>query len=192
MGKTVYYTAVSLDGYIADEHHSLDWLFQFGDADEDDFGAFIKDVGAVAMGSSTYQWLLDNYIYADPESPKPWPHAQPTWVFSSRSLPTIPGADIRFVQGSIGPAYEHMRTVAEGRDIWVAGGGDLAGQFYEQGALDEIILTVAPVILSKGAPLFTRRIATPPLDVLEVVPHRNGMTGMRLAVPKTRENTARR
>ena len=190
MGKTVYYTAVSLDGYIADEHHSLDWLFQFGDPDEDGLGAFIRDVGAVAMGSSTYQWLLDNYIYSDPESPKPWPHVQPTWVFTSRSLPTIAGGDIRFAQGSVGPAYEQMRTVAESKDIWVAGGGDLAGQFYEQGALDEIILTVAPVILSRGAPLFTRRIATPPLDVLDVVPHKNGLTEMRLAVPKVRKDTA--
>lgn len=64
--KIQYYTAVSLDGYIADEHHSLDWLFQFGDVEETSYPEFIRDVGAVVMGSSTYEWLLRNHIYADP------------------------------------------------------------------------------------------------------------------------------
>src|SRR5687768_8342070 len=82
--KTQYYTAVSLDGYIADENHSLDWLFQFGGEDPT-YNTFIKDVGAIAMGSSTYEWVLRNDLLADPDNPKPWPYSQPSWIFTSRT-----------------------------------------------------------------------------------------------------------
>jgi hypothetical protein len=89
-------SAVSLDGYIADEHHSLDWLFQFGDGEESDFTTFIGDVGVVAMGSTTYQWVLDYYVNFDPESPKPWPHGAPRGFLASRTLSEAPGGDVRF------------------------------------------------------------------------------------------------
>ncbi len=182
--KTRYYTAVSLDGYIADESHSLDWLFQFEGGDEDSYPAFMRNVGAVAMGSTTYQWLLDHHVYSDPAHPKAWPHEQPTWVFTSRSLTPVPGADIRFVRGRVAPVHAEMAAAAGGKDIWIAGGGDLAGQFHGEGLLDEIIVTIAPVILCSGAPLFTRRIDIPPLRVLEVKPYANGLTEMRLAVQR--------
>src|SRR5690606_23210925 len=60
--RTQYYTATSIDGYIADRNNSLDWLFRMGDAGNDDYGEFIAQVGAVAMGSTTYQWVYDHLI----------------------------------------------------------------------------------------------------------------------------------
>jgi dihydrofolate reductase len=180
--KTIFYTAVSLDGYIADLSHSLEWLFQFGDGDENSFPTFIRDVGAIVMGSGTYEWLLTNYIDKDPDDPKAWPHDQPTWVFTSRSLPGIPGAGIKFVGGDVEPVFQQIREAAPGKNIWMAGGGDLAAQFHAKGLLDEIVVTIAPVILTTGAPLFTRQIVTPPLKVLEVKPHVSGLTAMRLQV----------
>lgn len=180
--KTRYYTATSLDGYIADPDHSLGWLFQFPDPDESSYSDFIRDVGAVAMGSHTYEWLLDNYVYEDPEQPRPWPHEQPVWVFTTRALAGVPDADIRFVRGDVAPVFAEMREAAPGKDIWVAGGGDLAAQFHAEGLLDEIVVTIAPVILAGGAPLFTRRIVEPPLKVVGVTPHGNGLTELRLEV----------
>ncbi|MDQ3094702.1 MAG: dihydrofolate reductase, partial [Actinomycetota bacterium] len=59
MSRTQYYTATSLDGFIATADHSLDWLFirqQEGDGPMN-YGEFIADVGAVAMGSTTYEWI---------------------------------------------------------------------------------------------------------------------------------------
>jgi dihydrofolate reductase len=181
--KTQYYTAVSLDGYIADDHHSLDWLFQFGGGDENSYPDFIREVGALAMGSTTYEWVLRNHIYANPGKPQPWPYEQPTWVFSSRQLTGIPGADIRFVQGDVLPVYTAMREAAAGKNIWIAGGGNLAAQFYNAGLLHEMILTIAPVILCSGAPLFTQSITVPPLRVVEVKPHASGLTRMHLELP---------
>jgi len=183
--KTVYYTAASLDGYIADPGHSLAWLFQFEDGDDAGFGSFMREVGAIAMGSHTYEWILGNYIYEDPENPRAWPHEQPTWVFTSRSLRDIPGADIRFVSGDVAPVFEDMREAAAGRNLWLAGGGDLAAQFHERSLLDELVVTIAPVLLGGGAPLFTGRIVSPPLRVLEVRPQASGLTEMQLAVRRS-------
>src|SRR5687768_14463372 len=97
--KTQYYTATSLDGFIADPQNSLDWLLQFDMTD--DYLNFIKAVGALAMGSTTYEWILADLARSGTKSPGPWPYEQPTWVFTSRSLPAAPGADIRFVSGDV-------------------------------------------------------------------------------------------
>src|SRR6187402_3574809 len=102
--KTIYYTAASLDGFLADPDNSLEWLFQFQPPGGDDhYEAFVKNVGALAMGSTTYEWLLNHEIFKEGEAPKPWPYSQPAWVFSSRALRTIEGADIRFVKGDVTP-----------------------------------------------------------------------------------------
>lgn len=182
--KTVFYTAASLDGFIADPGHSLDWLFQFGGDEESGFPEFIREVGAIVMGSNTYEWLLENHVFAEPDEPKEWPHEQPTWVFTTRPLSGAPGADVRFVRGEVAPVHSAMRQAAAGKNIWLAGGGDLAAQFYEQGLLDEIVMTIAPVFLANGAPLFTRPLVTPPLRVLDVRPQASGLTELRLEVQR--------
>ncbi|MEX2582666.1 MAG: dihydrofolate reductase family protein, partial [Gemmatimonadota bacterium] len=141
--KTQYYTATSLDGFIADSRNSLDWLFQFGDTPAGDYPSFIRDIGAIAMGSTTYEWVLDELGRTDP--PEPWPYSLPTWVFTSRRLPTPAGVDIRFVSGEVGPVHEEMVATAGGKNVWLAGGGELVGQFHDRGLLDELILTIASV-----------------------------------------------
>jgi dihydrofolate reductase len=165
--RTQYYTATTLDGFIADPNHSLDWLFQFGDQGTEDFPDFLREVGAVAMGSSTYEWVLRHVIDAGADHAQPWPYAQPAWVFTTRSLPPVPGADIRFVRGDVAPVHQVMRAAAGGKNIWLIGGGDLVGQFFDQGLLDEIIVTMAPVTLGAGKPLLPRAITTPPLRLTE-------------------------
>jgi dihydrofolate reductase len=166
MSKTQYYTASSLDGFIADPNHSLDWLFQFGESATDDYPDFIADVGAVVMGSSTYEWILNHLNDPNADQPQPWPYTQPTWVFTSRTLPAVEGADTRFVSGDVGSVHPQMLKEASGKNVWIAGGGDLAGQFYERGLLDELIVTIASVTLGAGKPLLPRAIVTPPLRLV--------------------------
>jgi dihydrofolate reductase len=165
--KTQYYTAATLDGFIADPNHGLDWLFQFGVQATEDFPAFMRDVGAVAMGSSTYEWVLNHVMGPRADQPQPWPYEQPVWVFTTRSLRSISRADIRFVRGDVAPVHQAMREAAEGKNVWLVGGGDLVGQFHDQGLLDEIIVTIAPVTLGAGKPLLPRAITTPPLELLD-------------------------
>jgi dihydrofolate reductase len=79
----------------------------------------------------------------------------------------VPGADIRFVRGDVVPVHQAMLAAAAGKNVWLVGGGDLAGQFYDRGLLDEIIVTIAPVTLGAGKPLLPRAITNPPLRFLD-------------------------
>lgn len=166
--RTQYYTASSLDGFIATTEHSLDWLFQLGDVSETSYPAFIADVGALAMGSSTYEWMLRHAVKPGDAEAQPWPYTQPTWVFSSRSLPVVEGADIRFVRGDVRPVHDAMRAAAGDRNIWLVGGGELVGQFHDAGLLDELFVQIGSVTLGAGQPLLPRQIAFPPLRLRSV------------------------
>jgi dihydrofolate reductase len=181
--KTQYYTAATLDGFIADANHSLDWLFQFGESATDDYPDFISEVGALAMGSSTYEWVHAHLMRQEAE-PGSWPYSQPTWVFTTRVLPRIGGADIRFVRGDVRQVHQEMLTAASGKNIWIVGGGDLAGQFHDHGLLDELIVTIASVTLGSGKPLLPRAITTPPLRLVSVQAYGTAFAQLRYAVPK--------
>lgn len=163
---TQFYTASSLDGFLADENNSLEWLFQFGEAGTEPYLPFIAQIGAVVMGATTYEWLLE-HMGPDSKTPQAWPYEMPTWVMTHRELPLWPGADVRFASGDVVPLHRTMTEVAQGKNIWVVGGGDLVGQFHDAGLLDEIIVGVAPVTLGDGAPLLPRRIVEPPLRLVE-------------------------
>lgn len=182
-GKTQYYTATSLDGYIAAPNHSLDWLMQFGDEPTDDYPDFIANIGALAMGSSTYEWLLRHHVMPEGGTPKPWPYEQPTWIFTTRSLPRVAGADIRFVRGDVEPVHAEMMQAANGRNVWIVGGGDLAGQFYDRGLLDEMIVTIASVTLGAGAPLFPRALVSPPMRLVSVRAMGTAFVQLRCELP---------
>ncbi len=166
--KTQYYSASSLDGFIATTDHSLDWLLQFGEAEGPGYKEFLAEIGAIAMGSSTYQWLVDHVIKAGTPEEKAWIFTQPTWVFTSRKLASVRNADLRFVQGAVIPVHREMVVAAMGKNIWIAGGGELAGQFFDAGLLDELIIQVASVTLGQGLPLLPRLIAFPPLRLTSV------------------------
>lgn len=157
-----YATATSLDGFIADERNDLQWLFDVpgaGDA-EKDFAAFLQEIGAQVQGSTTYEWLLEHEPDHTPD--------RPTFVFTSRDLPRKD--NVRFLNGSV---EEHLPAIVEAageKDVWIVGGGDLAGQFAEAGALDEIAVSIAPVALGAGAPLLPRRFTADRLELIEAKP----------------------
>lgn len=165
--RTIYYTASSLDGFIATPQHSLDWLLQFGAVPGGDYAEFTASVGAIAMGSNTYRWLLDEQVLPTAAPPGSWPYQQPSWVFTTRPQRTVPGADIRFVSGSVAAVFEEMRQAAGGKNVWVVGGGELAAQFHDAGLLDELNITFAPAMLGAGAPLFPRSLMHPRLQLVE-------------------------
>jgi dihydrofolate reductase len=160
MSLTQYYTATSLDGFIADPDNSLDWLFtrpreHDGPLNYDDF---IAGVGEMAMGSTTYEWILDHEFSDKPLEEWKWPYEIPCWVFTHRQLPVVPEARLEFTRADVAIVHEEMVRTAGERNVWVVGGGDLAGQFADAGLLDEVIVSMAPVTLGGGAPLLPRRI----------------------------------
>jgi dihydrofolate reductase len=157
---TQYYTATTLDGFIADPDNSLDWLFirnrqSDGALNYDDF---IAGVGAMAMGSTTYEWLLDHEFSGKPQGEWRWPYDIPCWVFTHRQLPVFPESKVEFTSADVATLHREMVGAADGHNVWIVGGGDLAGQFADAGLLDEVIVSIAPVTLGAGAPLLPRRV----------------------------------
>jgi dihydrofolate reductase len=157
---TQYYTATTLDGFIADPDNSLEWLF--GRKHDKDgplsYGAFIADVGAIAMGSTTYEWIIDHEFSGKDVAEWKWPYDVPCVVFTHRQLAVVPGAAVEFVRGDVAPVHERLVATAGDCNVWIVGGGDLVGQFADVGLLDEVIVSIAPVTLGAGAPLLPRRI----------------------------------
>ncbi|WP_229069726.1 dihydrofolate reductase family protein [Actinoplanes sp. DH11] len=156
MTRTVYYVACTLDGFIADEHHSLDWLLK-QDIDQHgpmNYDAFIDGVGAVLMGATTYEWVLKHQA----GSGEGWPYTQPSWVFTHRDLAAPAGADVRFTSAPVTAVHAEAVEAAKGKNLFLVGGGDLIGQFADAGLLDEVMVSYAPVTLGAGAPLLPRRL----------------------------------
>jgi dihydrofolate reductase len=142
----VYFTASSLDGFIVDEADSLDWLTSRAVDADGPFGyrAFAKSVGALVMGSATYEWLVAN-------QPGDWMYEQPSWVLTSRPQIVVDGHPVQPFEGDIASLYPKLVAAAEGKDVWLVGGGAVAAQFVSAGLVDELIVSYAPCSLGKGA-----------------------------------------
>jgi dihydrofolate reductase len=183
VGSTQYYLAQSLDGYIAESDGGLDWLTRYDgesavDASEEapvatdgSYERFFAEVGALAMGSATYEFIL-----AEGDR---WPYeGTPSWVFSSRDLPVEEGRDIRLVKGPVRPVHEEMLAAAGDQNVWIVGGGDLAMQFADQDLLDELLVTIVPVVLGAGIPTLPSRLRQR-LRLTGTRAFRNGMVELR-------------
>jgi dihydrofolate reductase len=185
VSKTQYYCAASLDGYIADSNDSLAWLFDYQGSFEADgvepgprgegnaYEQFYEGVGALISGATTYEFVLD-HLGEDGE----WPYrGKPYWVLSSRDLPapTGEGVDVRIVNARVADVYDKVISAAGERNLWVVGGGNVASQFADAGLLDEVLVTVVPVVLGAGKPLFDHR---PPGGEMQLMGTRTFDSGM--------------
>jgi dihydrofolate reductase len=156
LGQTIYFAAATLDGYIADRDDGIDWLTGFepnydggGESVTGTIDEFVDGTGALVMGSSTYEFILGH----------DWPYGdRPSWVLTSRKLPDTQGADIHFHNGPVADIHTEMLEAAGDRRLWVVGGGPVASDLADAGLLDELWVTVVPIVLGDGKPLFSRPI----------------------------------
>jgi dihydrofolate reductase len=191
---TIYYCAASLDGYIADADDGLDWLLNYrgafdGEAAEPDpmadggaYHRFYDGVRALVAGSVTYEWILDHLDVAGGGA---WPYgSKPCWVLSSRDLrlPQGDDVDVRVANASVAEVYGEMATAAGDGVLWLVGGGSVASQFADEGLLDETHVTVVPVVLGTGKPLFERPLAGGPMQLTGTRTFANGMAELRYRV----------
>jgi dihydrofolate reductase len=179
MAKTRYFCAATLDGFIADTGDRIDWLQGFesnydgpGESVREAIDSFLEGVGALVMGSSTYEFILGH----------DWPYGErPTWVLTSRELPVAEGADIRFHNGPVAEIHPEMLAAAGDRDLWVVGGGPVASALADAGLLDELHVTIVPIVLGAGKPLFSAPIKEG-MRLLGARPFDNGMFELRYAL----------
>ena len=192
MSKTQYYCASSLDGYIAEADDTLEWLTGYEGSYEGEgaepgpmdgggsYERFYEGVGALVMGSATYEFVLDHLTA--------WPYeGRPTWVLTSRDLPEpeAEGADVRIGPGSVPDLHQEMLAASGERNLWVVGGGNVASQFADAGLLDELLLTVVPVVLGTGKPLFDRRPPGGPLQLTGTSVFETGMVELRYEIRRS-------
>lgn len=161
MPRIQYFVAASLDGFIATPTDDLGWLLQFDgfEGGKESYETFMADVGCIVMGGGTYAWLLEH-------EPGKWPYPDmPSYVFTRHEYTAPAGSDITFVRGEVTEFLADFERDAGGKNIWVVGGGNLAAQFASVGLLDELILSVIPVVLGDGKRLLPLAGPTPPLEL---------------------------
>jgi dihydrofolate reductase len=200
MGRTQYYAAATLDGFIAESDDSLDWLLSYSGSFEGEdaesppmssggsYERFYAGVGALVSGSTTYEFVLDHLGEGDS-----WPYAErPYWVFTSRDLatPADEKADVRFGRGRVADLHGEMLEAAKGRNLWIIGGGNVASQFADEGLLDDVLVTVVPVVIGEGKPLFDRRLPGGPMQLTETRVFDNGMVELSYAVGQPSQSIA--
>ena len=138
MRKIIVYIASSLDGYIARENGDIDWL----SAPESDYDAFYKSIDTVILGKTTYEQVLTfgSYPYKSKKS----------FVFSRTNQNN--DENVEFVSDIA--KFVDDDFPGAGENIWLVGGPQIIASFLKQETIDEIIITIIPVLLGKGIPLF--------------------------------------
>jgi dihydrofolate reductase len=192
VSKAQYYCAASLDGYIAEADDSLAWLLEYDGSFEGDrvepgpmaeggsYERFYEGIGALISGATTYEFVLD-HLAEEGE----WPYAgKPWWVLSSRDLPVPKGeqVDVRIVNTKVADLYDQMIAAAGERNLWVVGGGNVASQFADEGLLDEVLVTVVPVVLGAGKPLFDHRLPGGAMQLMGTRAFDTGMVELRYEI----------
>jgi dihydrofolate reductase len=185
VSKVQYYCAATLDGYIAETDDTLDWLTKYegsfaGPGAEPIKGAYdryYEGVGALVMGSATYEFVLNEVTG--------WPYeGKPSWILTSRDLPEPEGddVDVRIGPANVPDLYEEMIAAAGDGDLWVVGGGNVVSQFADVGLLDELLVTVVPVVLGEGKPLLDRRLPGGPMQLMGTRTFDSGMVELRYEI----------
>lgn len=168
MRKLKLYIASSLDGYIARKNGNVDWLHdERFETEGEDYGyhAFYDSIDTCLMGYKTYQFILDADI--------PYPYADKISFVFSRS-PQVRTAHVQFVHENI-PGYVSNLKEQEGKDIWLVGGGQINSLLLKAGLIDELILTLIPIVLGEGIPLFAPTSYEQHFQLNETISYDNGM-----------------
>lgn len=145
MSKLIYYVAASIDGFIATQDHSLDWLdaFTLGE-DATPYDKFYQNIGAIILGSTTYSWIMQH-------APNDWPYKNiPAFVVSSKNLDVPAELNITVIDKTPSVITSTAKNAANGKDVWLVGGGQCAAYFADAGELKQIFLTTIPVFLGSG------------------------------------------
>ena len=187
MSRVVYYAAATLDGFIAESDDTLEWLMKYeGSYEGDDaepmkgsYDVFYEGIGALVMGSTTYEFVLDEV--------SEWPYAgKPSWILSSRDLPLPEG------EGEDGVKVVRRRCGRNPRRGRAAGGRPrhLGGRRRERrvavrrtrGCSTRSLVTVVPVVLGEGKPLFDRRVPGGPMQLVGTRTWDTGMVELRYEI----------
>lgn len=167
MGEVILYIAASIDGYIADKEGGVEWMQLFSAGGQDyGYTEFYQSVGALVFGRDAYEQVLTF---------GPWPYqGKRTYVLTNLPLTPPKGADVIPVNGDLNSLIARARTETDGV-IWLMGGAGGAADFLKAGLVDKIILSIVPVLLGDGIPLFLPGGASVAMTLEEVKRFKTGV-----------------
>ncbi len=171
MRNTVLFIAMSLDGYIADQSGKVDWLTgqNAGKDDMETYNQFIQTVDTVVMGWKTYHQIISEL------SPSQWVYPNLTsYVITHHESPS--SNIVQFTQQAPGSLIRKLKQQA-GKDIWICGGADIAGQLIQENLIDRYHISVIPTLLGRGIRLFGRTDQEIKLKLLKTQSY-NGITDL--------------
>lgn len=164
--KTTYYVASSLDGFIAEPDGAVDFLDAIGgEPDAAAYEQFFAEVDALLMGRRTYDQVLG---FGE------WPYGdRPCWVMTHRELGDGVG-NVAAIAGA--PQQVHAHIAAQPHQhLWLIGGADLAAQFLHHGLIDQVVVSLIPIALGQGIPLFSNLPRHIKFSLTEVIPRAHGI-----------------
>ena len=175
--RVTLHVVSSLDGFIARKDNSVSWLEVSGSVyeagvsiSEEEAAAFVKAIDCYVLGSRTYEHALE----------LGWPYGDtPTVVVTGRKLPSA-RKSVEFYSGDLKTLLDE-KLAPRFRNIWLVGGAMLCQRFLELGLVDEIRLTIAPVLLGDGLRLFGSLPTEKRWDLKNVVAYKNGFVGLSYA-----------
>ncbi|WP_027327743.1 dihydrofolate reductase family protein [Helicobacter pametensis] len=169
----ILYIAMSLDGYIADLDGGVAWIN--GDGSENDaigsYERFIQEIDVIIMGRKTYDQITQEL------SPHSWPYPnQHTYIFTRHPTPSLP--NLSFTQD-----FHTLLPNLKDKKVWLCGGANLVHQFLELGYVDELHISIIPMLLGNGISLFPQSQLSYKLKLLGTESY-NGITDLRYAFRK--------
>jgi dihydrofolate reductase len=179
MKKITLHMVSSLDGFIAKKDNSVSWLDSAGSVyaagvsvSDEEVAAFLKSVDCYVMGSRTYEHALE----------LGWPYGDtPAVVVTGRKLSST-RKSVEFCSGDLKTLVD-VKLTPRHRNIWLVGGAMLCQRFLELGLVDEIRLTIAPVLLGEGLRLFSGSRVEEKWNLKNVVAYRNGFVELSHSAP---------
>jgi dihydrofolate reductase len=179
MSKIKLFIATTLDGYIAREDGSLDWLYAFPNPNNTDYGYadFFETIDTVIIGRKTYQEILSFGV--------DWPYANCNTYMVTSDKNYQPKTEKTSILSNL--SMEKIESIKEysKKNIWIVGGGKIITQFLNLGQIDEMILCVIPKILGKGIELFPDSPKETSFDLLNVETFESG--AVNLTYQKSKE-----
>lgn len=169
MGKVILYIASSIDGFIARENGSLDWLDNVPNPNNTDHGytAFLTDVETIIMGRKTYDTVIGFGI--------DWPYANKTTYVVSRNSDLKLTTPNTYVLTSDLEAFVTELKQSGKKNCWLVGGGDLNSYFFSRNLIDSMILSIAPVVLGQGISLIGNKTSTSNWTLIKTEQYETGI-----------------
>lgn len=171
MRKVILGLAVSLDGFIEGPNGEYDWCFT-----DQDYGMsdFFKGVDALFIGRKSYELLLTNE-----GNDVSWMPKMKEYVFSNTLKEVREGSTL--VSGDIGGQVKEIKT-GEGKNIWLFGGALLTAALMNEGLVDELWLSVHPILLGSGKPLFNGINGRVHLTLTDTKTYDSGLVSLKYTI----------